>query len=107
MFVPVESTFHFVKDDGLLRRARELFGQGLPARLPMVLLNGASGIAVGMATEIPSHNPIRPRRARFRSDCRATGCPTSYQTYQTISVELTLTAMSFIRMFSVRFLTDT
>jgi topoisomerase-4 subunit A len=28
----------------------------LPARLPMVLLNGASGIAVGMATEIPSHN---------------------------------------------------
>lgn len=30
----------------------------LPARLPMVLLNGASGIAVGMATEIPSHNLI-------------------------------------------------
>jgi topoisomerase-4 subunit A len=28
----------------------------LPARLPMVLLNGASGIAVGLATEIPSHN---------------------------------------------------
>ena len=28
----------------------------LPARLPFVLLNGASGIAVGMATEIPSHN---------------------------------------------------
>jgi topoisomerase-4 subunit A len=28
----------------------------LPGRLPMVLLNGASGIAVGMATEIPSHN---------------------------------------------------
>jgi topoisomerase-4 subunit A len=28
----------------------------LPARLPMALLNGASGIAVGMATEIPSHN---------------------------------------------------
>jgi topoisomerase-4 subunit A len=28
----------------------------LPARLPLVLLNGASGIAVGMATEIPSHN---------------------------------------------------
>jgi topoisomerase-4 subunit A len=28
----------------------------LPARLPMVLLNGASGIAVGMATEIPPHN---------------------------------------------------
>jgi len=28
----------------------------LPARLPILLLNGASGIAVGMATEIPSHN---------------------------------------------------
>lgn len=28
----------------------------LPARLPMMLLNGASGIAVGMATEIPAHN---------------------------------------------------
>ncbi|MBC3831160.1 DNA topoisomerase IV subunit A [Undibacterium amnicola] len=28
----------------------------LPGRLPFVLLNGASGIAVGMATEIPSHN---------------------------------------------------
>jgi topoisomerase-4 subunit A len=30
--------------------------KSLPARLPMVLLNGASGIAVGLATEIPSHN---------------------------------------------------
>jgi topoisomerase-4 subunit A len=30
--------------------------RSLPARLPMLLLNGASGIAVGMATEIPSHN---------------------------------------------------
>jgi topoisomerase-4 subunit A len=28
----------------------------LPARLPFALLNGASGIAVGMATELPSHN---------------------------------------------------
>jgi topoisomerase-4 subunit A len=28
----------------------------LPARLPFLLLNGASGIAVGMATDIPSHN---------------------------------------------------
>ena len=28
----------------------------LPARLPFLLLNGASGIAVGMATEVPSHN---------------------------------------------------
>ena len=28
----------------------------LPARLPNVLLNGASGIAVGMATDVPPHN---------------------------------------------------
>jgi len=28
----------------------------LPARLPVLLLNGASGIAVGMATEMPPHN---------------------------------------------------
>jgi len=28
----------------------------LPARLPMLLLNGTSGIGVGMATDIPSHN---------------------------------------------------
>ncbi|HEX4964273.1 MAG TPA: DNA topoisomerase IV subunit A [Thermoanaerobaculia bacterium] len=28
----------------------------MPARLPHVLLNGASGIAVGMATDIPPHN---------------------------------------------------
>ncbi|MDA1331328.1 MAG: DNA topoisomerase IV subunit A [Proteobacteria bacterium] len=30
----------------------------LPARLPVLLLNGASGIAVGMATEVPSHNLV-------------------------------------------------
>ena len=28
----------------------------LPARLPNLLLNGASGIAVGMSTDIPPHN---------------------------------------------------
>jgi len=28
----------------------------MPARLPNVLLNGASGIAVGMATDLPPHN---------------------------------------------------
>ncbi|MDD9885092.1 MAG: DNA topoisomerase IV subunit A [Gammaproteobacteria bacterium] len=37
--------------DGTLREP-----QTLPARLPNVLLNGASGIAVGMATDIPPHN---------------------------------------------------
>ena len=35
----------------------------LPARLPNLLLNGASGIAVGMSTNIPSHN--------LREVCRA------------------------------------
>jgi topoisomerase-4 subunit A len=30
--------------------------QLLPARLPVVLLNGSMGIAVGMATDIPPHN---------------------------------------------------
>ena len=35
----------------------------LPARLPNLLLNGASGIAVGMATNIPTHN--------LREVCRA------------------------------------
>ncbi|MDX1409706.1 MAG: DNA gyrase subunit A, partial [Saprospiraceae bacterium] len=37
--------------DGTLEEPRML-----PARLPNVLLNGASGIAVGMATDIPPHN---------------------------------------------------
>ena len=37
--------------DGTLREPAVL-----PARLPNVLLNGATGIAVGMATDIPPHN---------------------------------------------------
>ncbi|MBZ2207791.1 DNA topoisomerase IV subunit A [Massilia soli] len=37
--------------------------KALPARLPMVLLNGASGIAVGLATEIPSHNLVEVAQA--------------------------------------------
>ena len=37
--------------DGTFREPRVL-----PARLPFTLLNGASGIAVGMACEIPPHN---------------------------------------------------
>ncbi len=28
----------------------------LPSRVPMLLLNGSTGIAVGMATNIPPHN---------------------------------------------------
>jgi topoisomerase-4 subunit A len=35
----------------------------LPARLPNLLLNGATGIAVGMATDIPSHNLREVARA--------------------------------------------
>ena len=38
--------------DGTLREPTVL-----PARLPNLLINGASGIAVGMATNIPPHNP--------------------------------------------------
>ena len=30
--------------------------ESLPARLPNILLNGGTGIAVGMATDIPPHN---------------------------------------------------
>ena len=37
--------------DGTLREPRVL-----PARVPNVLLNGATGIAVGMSTDIPPHN---------------------------------------------------
>jgi topoisomerase-4 subunit A len=47
-----EGTVDFVANyDGSTEEPRLL-----PARLPFVLLNGASGIAVGLATEIPSHN---------------------------------------------------
>ena len=31
----------------------------LPARFPNLLVNGSQGIAVGMATNIPSHNLAR------------------------------------------------
>ncbi len=35
----------------------------LPSRLPTVLLNGGSGIAVGMATDIPPHNLVEVAEA--------------------------------------------
>lgn len=35
----------------------------LPARLPNILLNGTTGIAVGMATDIPPHNLIETVKA--------------------------------------------
>ncbi len=47
-----EGTVDFIANyDGSTEEPRQL-----PARLPWTLLNGASGIAVGLATEIPSHN---------------------------------------------------
>src|SRR3954447_15188741 len=47
-----EGTVAFVPNyDGSTQEPKQL-----PARLPFNLLNGASGIAVGLATEIPSHN---------------------------------------------------
>ncbi len=47
-----EGTVDFIPNyDGSFEEPKQL-----PARLPFNLLNGASGIAVGLATEIPSHN---------------------------------------------------
>lgn len=47
-----KDTVEFVDNfDGSLKEPNSL-----PARLPNLLLNGASGIAVGMATNIPPHN---------------------------------------------------
>ncbi len=48
-----QDTVDFIDNfDGTLREPVVL-----PARLPNLLVNGASGIAVGMATSIPPHNP--------------------------------------------------
>jgi len=47
--------------DGTLEEPRVL-----PARLPTVLLNGATGIAVGMATDIPPHNAREVASAAIR-----------------------------------------
>ena len=47
-----QDTVDFVANyDGSLQEPKLL-----PARLPMLLLNGASGVAVGMACEMPPHN---------------------------------------------------
>ncbi len=65
-----EGTVEFQANyDGSTREPRLL-----PARLPFVLLNGASGIAVGLATEIPPHNLSEVARAAvamLRSNLRA------------------------------------
>ena len=48
-----ENTVDYIDNfDGTLREPVVL-----PARLPNLMINGASGIAVGMATNIPPHNP--------------------------------------------------
>ncbi len=47
-----QDTVDFIPNyDGRLKEPKLL-----PARLPMLLLNGASGVAVGMACELPPHN---------------------------------------------------
>jgi topoisomerase-4 subunit A len=57
-----EGTVDFVPNyDGSTEEPRQL-----PARLPFMLLNGASGIAVGLATEIPSHNLREVAAAAWR-----------------------------------------
>jgi len=60
MLVDIDkNTVNFVDNfDGSLQEP-----EVLPARLPNLLLNGASGIAVGMATNIPPHNLCEVCRA--------------------------------------------
>ena len=60
MLVDIDKdTVNFVDNfDGSLQEP-----EVLPARLPNLLLNGASGIAVGMATNIPPHNLREVSRA--------------------------------------------
>ena len=45
----------------------------LPARIPNLLVNGATGIAVGMATNIPPHNLEGSLRGARRDDRRRHG----------------------------------
>ena len=60
-----EGTVDFIPNyDGSTEEPKQL-----PARLPFVLLNGASGIAVGLATEVPSHN-LREVAAAADNPCR-------------------------------------
>lgn len=51
----------------------------LPAKLPQLLLNGSSGIAVGMATNIPPHN-LRELvdASKYLLDCRMKGQPEDF-----------------------------
>ena len=46
----------------------------LPARLPSLLLNGTTGIAVGMATDVPPHN-LKEVASGLRAPARPTRRP--------------------------------
>ena len=48
--------------------ARSGSRRSFPAKFPNLLVNGGSGIAVGMATNIPPHNLSRGRRRDDRAD---------------------------------------
>ena len=60
-----QGTVDFVPNfDGVLEEPRLL-----PARVPFLLLNGSTGIAVGMATDIPPHNLREVVRACLHLMC--------------------------------------
>ena len=46
----------------------------LPTRVPNLLVNGSSGIAVGMATNIPPHNLTEITNACIALDRRSLDC---------------------------------
>jgi len=51
----------------------------LPSSLPNLLVNGASGIAVGMATSVPPHNLVEVCDAlMYLLDCRIEQCEVSF-----------------------------
>ena len=61
----------------------------LPARIPNLLLNGASGIAVGMATNIPPHNlnELCDAITKLLDGWDTTGDPASVAEHSTTTIE--------------------
>ncbi|MEI6666386.1 MAG: DNA topoisomerase (ATP-hydrolyzing), partial [Chloroflexota bacterium] len=61
----------------------------LPARIPNLLLNGASGIAVGMATNIPPHNlnELCDAITKLLDGWDTTGDPSSVAEHSTTTIE--------------------
>ena len=59
-----KETVDFVPE---LRRHARRSRRSCPARFPNLLVNGSTGIAVGMATNIPPHNLKRDRRRDHRA----------------------------------------